>query len=426
MLDILTNDTTGKKINMTTIGALFIAYISILSCKTTIPVLYGGYMALMGLLFVRVLFWDNCRIIVPSYTKRLIAFVGYSVLSGIWAYDAGLTMVQVPLILACGFLVVLFGDYIIKKEASEIVLWCIAICGLVLSIYVIMEYGGWGAFYNQATLQKGSLEAQRLGGDINNTNVIGMQCVFSAVVLLYFALIKNRKICFFLMLAPFVTAFATGSRKAIILLVMGVVMIVYYKLTMNSEDVSKRFVKVFFGSLAVVALLVILLSSDIAATGVERILKGFGIGDYDSGMDRTTQMRYDMITTGFRHFWDYPYLGWGLANSRMVNVIYLGFNAYSHNDIVEILVNGGAVGFILYYGLLYKIFRHHLYFIKKNKADDEVFASFTILVMLLVSNIAAVTYYGSISTFVYFVLWISVLEIRRRKENNEVLSEGNK
>ncbi|MBQ4528071.1 MAG: O-antigen ligase family protein [Clostridia bacterium] len=423
-MEKLADNRDSKKLNITTISVVFIAYIAILSCKTTIPVLYGGYAVLMGLLFVRILFWDNCRIIIPSYTKRLFLFVGYCAASGIWAYDSSLTSVQIPLLLACAFLVAFVGDYVIKKNAAEIVLWCIAICGLALSVYVVYEYGGFSAFYTQATLQSGSLEAQRLGADVNNTNVIGLQCVFSTVILIYYAVVRGKKYCYLLMLMPFITAMATGSRKAILLLAVGLVMLAYYKLTSKSSGDSKQLAKVYFGIIAVVVGLVILFSMDITQTAVDRILKGFGWGEYDGGMDSTTQMRYNMITNGLEHFWQYPYLGWGLGNSRMVNVIYLGFNSYSHNDFVELLVNGGAFGFVLYYGLIFKIIKHHIYFYKKNKSDSVVFISFTVLIMLLVSNIACVTYYGSISTFIYFILWITVLETRKRAEKNEVSSES--
>lgn len=413
---------TTKKQNMTTIMVLFIAYITILSCKTVNAFLYGGYVALMGILVVRVMFWDNCRLLIPKITQRLLWFIGYSCLSAVWAYDSSLAFAQIPLLLACGFLVVFMGDYIIKKDLSEIMVFMVAVIGLCLSVYVVLYYGGFGAFYNQATTQQANLSAQRMGGDINNVNIIGLQCTFSVIVLLYYALIKNKKFYYLLMIIPAITAFASGSRKALLLLIIGFVMVTYYKLSFGSG--TSKYLKIYLGTFAIIIGIIIILSTDIAKTSVERFSMSVAT---DGGMDSSTELRVEFVKNGLKHFWDYPYLGWGLGNSPHVNAIYLGLNMYSHSDIIELLVNGGAVGFILYYGLVYKVFKMHLYYMKRNREDSVVFISFVIFTMHFVSSIAVVSYYNSIPNYVYWILWITVLETRRRKEiaDNEVDKKNN-
>ena len=223
------------------------------------------------------------------------------------------------------------------------------------------------------------------------------------------------------MVIPAVTAFASGSRKALLLLIVGLAMVAYHKFSSGSG--TSKYLKIFLGTFAIIIGIVVILSTDIARTSVERFSMSMAS---DDSMDGSTQLRIEFIKNGLEHFWDHPYLGWGLGNSYVVNAIFLGFNMYSHSDIIELLINGGAVGFILYYGLVYKVFKQHLYYMKHNREDSVVFISFVVLVLHFISSMAAVSYYNSIPNYVYWILWITVLETRGRKENNEILSKSNK
>ena len=165
---------------------------------------------------------------------------------------------------------------------------------------------------------------------------------------------------------------------------------------------------------------------DIAQTSTERLASSLNLFRDSEATDGSAQLRYDMIITGLKQSKQHPVLGWGLANSRAVNALYLGYSTYSHCDYIEIMLNGGLLGFLLYYTIFWKMLKEYINLLKKDSSDSVVFISMLIMILFLIFNMAAVTYYGSISTFVYFVMWISVLEIRRRDGKNEVLSESNK
>lgn len=60
---------------------------------------------------------------------------------------------------------------------------------------------------------------------------------------------------------------------------------------------------------------------------------------------KTDEMRKLMISRGLEAFVEKPLFGHGTGYS------YVLFGTYSHNNLVELLMNYGLVGFCLYYGL---------------------------------------------------------------------------
>lgn len=131
-----------------------------------------------------------------------------------------------------------------------------------------------------------------------------------------------------------------------------------------------------------------------------------------------------MIVAGLQQFEETPLLGIGLYNSVLAGLYRIGYAGYLHNDYVELLVNGGMVGFALYYSVPVALLIKHIKLMKIYK-DTELIISFIMLVLFLITNVGNVTYYGVLSTYVYMTLWISVVEIfKRRKIKNESVEEN--
>ena len=141
--------------------------------------------------------------------------------------------------------------------------------------------------------------------------------------------------------------------------------------------------------------------------------------------DGSSLARKRMIEIGIEQFKESPLFGIGLGNAAALSLFKLGKFAYLHNDLVEMAVNNGIVGTVLYYGVLVTLLNKHVKMMKIYN-NPEIIISFIILVMFFVSNIAVVSYYGGLAAYVYMTLWISVAEIygRRNKEeenNSEIL-----
>ncbi|MFC3773817.1 O-antigen ligase family protein, partial [Paenibacillus sp. GCM10012303] len=70
-------------------------------------------------------------------------------------------------------------------------------------------------------------------------------------------------------------------------------------------------------------------------------------------------VRQNMIKYGLDFFAQRPVIGFGIDNYKMLYGSIFGISMYAHNNFVELLVNNGAIGFILYYSyyifLIYKL-----------------------------------------------------------------------
>ena len=56
-----------------------------------------------------------------------------------------------------------------------------------------------------------------------------------------------------------------------------------------------------------------------------------------------------MIQYGMDYFKERPLLGHGIENFRYLYAQEVGKETYSHNNYIELLVNNGIVGLLLYY-----------------------------------------------------------------------------
>lgn len=401
------------------VDIVFLCYFVITSFYINSTVLKVGFVALMSIALLRIVTWKNNRkIVVPIYCFVLLNFVAYNYISKMWAWNPYLVDSQIVLLLAGGVTCLIMTNYFIKRDRINTILYTIILSGIVASIYTIVTYGGISAFYEAATQ-----EMARVGGEVNNVNTIGMLAAYSVVILFYYALFKNVKINYIFMILPAVVMAATGSRKALLVFVIGVVLLIYFK-QRTSKGIAKL-VKLICWGLVAFLVLRFVLSLEIFSTVNERMEMLFNMfsGENASG-GASADVRRDMIEVGLQQFEETPLFGVGLYNSVLVDLYNLGYAAYLHNDYVELLVNGGIVGFVLYYSVYLALFIKHVKLMKVYN-DPELVISFVMLVLFLIMNVGMVSYYGLMTTYVYMTLWISVVEIyKRRKVNDDVVEEN--
>jgi len=103
-----------------------------------------------------------------------------------------------------------------------------------------------------------------------------------------------------------------------------------------------------------------------------------------TGGDGSANVRMSMITEGWKIFKDRILFGYGATNYSVVS----RFGTYAHNNFIEVLVDFGLVGFVLYYLVYWNAFRNLL----KMKSDAGK-ALFCIFVTRFFMETAMVTYY---------------------------------
>lgn len=411
--------TLKKREKPSIVDILFLLYFVITSFYPNNVILKFGFIALMSVTLLKIVTWkDDRKIVVPLYCFILMNFAAYSYISKMWALNAYLVDSQIILLVSGVATCFIMTNYFIKVGRVNTILYTIAISGIAVSIYTIITYGGLSAFYEAATQ-----EMARLGGEVGNENVIGMLSAYSVVVLFYYALYKNIKINYIIMILPAIVMAATGSRKALLVFIIGVSLLVYFKQRKN-QGITKFFKMICWGLVAFLVLRFVL-SLEIFSTVNERMEMLFNMfsGENASG-GASADIRREMIEVGLEQFEETPLFGVGLYNSVLVGLYRMGYAGYLHNDYVELLVNGGLVGFVIYYSVPFALLIKHTRLM--NTSDDpELIISFVMLVLFLMMNVGLVSYYGMMTTYVYMTLWISTVEIYKRRKINDAIDGEN-
>ncbi len=406
-----------KKKNISSVGIMLLLYITLWSCNNNAVILYGGYGLLMFFTMSK-LFFSEKGVVIEMYTptKQLFIFMCFCFISVFWAYNKDFAFQKCIFIFACVMLVIVMTNYFIRIKSVDSLLFTIAVMGIAMSAYVIIFEGGFSAFYAKATSSVGQIKINqsRVGGDINNQNFIGIQCAYSAVVLFYYALYEKKTICYFITLLPAVVTISTGSKTALIILFVGFFLILYFH--QREQKNIQKYLKIMVVLIIIAIVLRYIISLDIMYTLSKRFELLFA-GLFRDGASRTdgsTSLRLDMIVVGLKQFLQTPALGLGLGNAAVLNAVKLNFPAYSHCDYIEHLVNGGLIGFLLYYRLFYYFIKNYRILLKKDN-DPRNVISFIIILLLLIQNISDVSYYNKIATYLFFVLWTSQIEIKREE-----------
>lgn len=224
-----------------------------------------------------------------------------------------------------------------------------------------------------------------------NVNSIGMN--FAITILLGYIIAKYYKNKYYwiiwtvISVAMIIAIMLTGSRKAILVLIIPFVVFALY-------DYKKHFFKAVILLLVAVAIVWMAFEIpffyDIIGRRLEdmiNVLSGNETGREDNS-------RKELVELGLGWFIDRPFLGYGMNCFRALsnNVPrFAGLNFYAHNNYVEILVGGGIVGFMVYYSYVILI-------LKRLKHRKSLFAKYAavILSIVLIMDFAQVSYYDVI------------------------------
>ena len=251
--------------------------------------------------------------------------------------------------------------------------------------------------------------ASRLAGDSEtwNSNDIGIMCSFAAVMSLYLkkTFKKNIYLANLLFLIPI--AFMTGSRKTFIILILSVALFYVF---------SAKRGKLLNTMLAIITIvfsyyLVMSVPSLYDSVGI-RIESMLNVFTGVSTIDSSTRLRMNMIEYGLIWFKEKPLLGVGIDNYRYLWHSVSGVAMYAHNNYIEILVDLGIVGFIVYYSIYISAIRK---LTKSLKYDRYFFAvALSILLTLATVEMSLVSYnYRFIQIILCLVLCITRIPIKK-------------
>lgn len=326
-----------------------------------------------------------------------LLFVSYAAMSVGWALSESNARTIALTVLINGVCIVAMA-YLVNRDAARVRLFLVSfmIAPAFLMLRVAMDFGLFVFLDTRAT-------------GTTSANIVGMTAAFGCCIafvgLTQKALAKPRVCAAFLAINLAVTVLS-ASRKAI--LVVGLALLLY-SLLKAGKRIEARTIGVAITSVLIFLgyWLIMNVSSLYNSVGYrfETMLNGlFGTGEVDA----STATRLNLVEYGLAWFRDEPWLGHGGDNFRALMEIYYSRQTavYSHNNFIEVLVNFGAIGFILFYWVYALIIGKGLYRSSTFQPLQTMVLSLT--VVLLVVEYGFVDYYSR--TFMSFiaVAWVVV------------------
>lgn len=274
--------------------------------------------------------------------------------------------------------IVIIGLFIINfidtKERLNFLFKCFYYAGLALIIKVlyIVPVATWGSM--------------RISAEGINPNTIGLYLSISTLSAM--ALYSKGKYSYLYILSGMLFYFVilfTGSRKALLFVTMGMLLFLFLNL---KKIYHKIIVSIGFGTILFFIYMLIMkvpMIYDIMGVRIEGLIAAFtGKGN----VDPSTRLRFKLMERAVELFKERPFLGSGIASYTELS----GYDVYSHNNFLEIVVGIGLVGLIIYYSIyFYSI-------LGLAKLGNDKYRNFylTYLILLIIMEYGLVTYFVEI------------------------------
>lgn len=342
---------------------------------------------------------------IGAFQIRFGAFIVYSFMTSLWALKSSNVIefsVTLVLIYLC---LLLITPHYMKDKNMDRLLSAIMWASVIVAIYTISYYG------IDTLIAASKTQYVRLGNDYSNINTVGMFCAFG-VVIQFDKWIYDKKFQIsmpFILISIFVVA-CTQSRKALMLIIIGCVFILVLK-NYNNKNFGKSVVKII-ASLAAIGIVLFMISQISVFSGVqERLAQLFSVFTGKGELDSGSVNRQLLVELGFKVWKIHPILGIGLNCTRIIVNQVMGFDAYMHNNFIEILCATGLIGFILYYGMYVYILKNLIKY--KNGNKRSYIFGLMWLVISLIMDVGMVSYYGKTQCFYMLVQFLNVYYMKK-------------
>lgn len=347
---------------------------------------------------------------IENFHTAILIFALYCFLSAIWAIRAdyavekGLTLIK---ILVC--MSILYSYYSVRKNALEELFSTLLFACLTVVFYSYI-------FYGKNLIISVILSGKRLDNSFSNVNTIGMVSGIMIIITVFKA-IYNKSIWYLILDIPaIILILATGSRKALVIVFIGIFLLLLFKY------LNRNIFKTIFWSvcISIIALLMIRWIMSLEAfAGIGQRMKGMIALFTGKGViDSSSWLRYEYIKLGINIFKKNPIYGIGMGNARIFVSSNYGHDAYLHNNYVELLANGGILGFISYYCIYYIVIKNLIKYFKYREKYTSVVI--ILVIMQLVIDYGSVSYYYKNTIFYFLIFFICIRKMKERK-----ISEGN-
>lgn len=206
----------------------------------------------------------------------------------------------------------------------------------------------------------------------------------------------------------------SASRKAVIYLILSItIYLMIYEKRISIKKFLMFLLGIFIIIISYLAIMKIPFMYNLIGNRIENMISGFE-GEKTDG---STSARIGMIDAGMEWFKEKPILGYGIANFKVMNRIKRDKDLYAHNNYVELLVDCGIIGTVIYYIIyiliIIKIFK------QKNIKNNTNAMILGILITFIICEYGIVAYDFAIYQYMIMLMYLMVdfNEEREKKEN---------
>ena len=201
----------------------------------------------------------------------------------------------------------------------------------------------------------------------------------------------------------------TGSRKVIVLVVLGILLLFISNKSTKLKK-SRKIGKYIFIVMMLFAI-VYIASLPIFSGVFSRMQSLMNFFTGNGEVDYSTILRHKYIKAGLNQFLETPVLGIGINNSQYITLKVSSFATYLHNNYIELLACTGVIGFCLYYILFVYLIIKLLKLIKTENKMATI--SLIVLIIMLILDYGMVSYYSK-STYIY-ILFVMLIAMDKEK-----------
>ena len=347
---------------------------------------------IMIICFVVMVILDNGLIRIKSSTKYVIwyvIFTGFCALSGSWAIHENNIYVKalfkdimIPLI----FIILAMEMYLRNTQSSVRFFNCIIAAEMITLLRAII-YTPWAKLF-------GTMDTRLFGTNLGiNYNDITTQIalVFLMVsYLFYFESKKYRPVLLVLILFLIIS----GSRKALIVSVMGMILLYLINIGENKILLFKRLLIILLvGIIASLIVFKIPIMYEFVGQKIANVFSTMGQKSTEMStvdIDHSLHGRAVLREKAREQFYAHPGKGIGYYCFQYTN----SYGLYAHNNYLEILADLGLLGFGLYYIMYLIIFRiaFDMFLRKRRMKSKEYILAFIFIMILMVMEYAQITY----------------------------------
>ena len=338
----------------------------------------------------------------------MLLFIGACYLSTINAIEPSVALSRSFDIVKIFFmLIILYMCYQDKKSVDTLLkigMWT----GYIVCFYTVYFYG---LDYFITVLSSSA----RIANDALNANTVGLLGANAIVMTLYYML-YDRPLWWNIIALPTLGILAaTGSRKALVFVVVGTVLLFVFK-SLRSANVVTSIAKIIGSLLALTLVGIAVLQLPMFSEVLDR-MSSMVDAFSGTGGDSSTIIRMALVDIGWDLFYQSPITGVGVNNpSVFTYFVYGKENYYLHNNYIELLAGTGVIGLLAYYSMYiyiaYNLIRY------RNFHSNEYVMVLILFLSQIVMDMGMVSY-ESKSTYFYMMIFYLEVQLLRKGRKNE-------